>query len=95
MHLILKGSKNIRLLYFKRFRNKQPYLLHQCRYQDISSATELLRTATVPTINNTLQAMGTLFVLEAFILGAPYVVQMLKKRILPHTKPFLLIGKGK
>lgn len=65
MHLILKGSKDIRLLYFKRFRNKQGCFLHQYRYQDIGGSTEVLRTAAVPPINNTLQAMGLVYVLEA------------------------------
>ncbi|MBE9586190.1 biliverdin-producing heme oxygenase [Mucilaginibacter sp. JRF] len=47
--------------------------------QELGFSVNDLPPVVVPTISNTLQALGALYVMEGSIMGGPYIVQMLKK----------------
>jgi len=47
--------------------------------EELGSNVNDLPTATAPEINNTIQALGALYVMEGSIMGGPIIVKMLEK----------------
>lgn len=47
--------------------------------EELGSDVNNLPPVQIPTITNTVQALGALYVLEGSIMGGPYIVQMLNK----------------